>query len=103
MKNILITIGILLLLGVVANIFNVFNIDLFKQSKEVVVNQTSTDVYLSKNFQDLIKLYNNWTIADEDEKLIIEAKVRINYNEFDEEKIKDFPPFYGFLKTIKNK
>lgn len=62
-----------------------------------------TQSFVEGKRQELIKLHHEWMSAKPEDKLAIEATIRMSFASFDESKLVDFPELYSFLKTVKNK
>jgi len=62
----------------------------------------NTQSYVEGKRQELIKLHHEWNKASADDRIAIEATIRMNFANFDENKIEQ-PELYSFLKTIKYK
>ncbi len=108
MKNIFITIGFIVgfvVLIFAANEFEIFGTSFWGVRKENARREVfeQTQSYVEGKRQELIKLHHEWNKATSEDKLAIEATIRMSFANFDESKLVDFPELYGFLKTIKYK
>ena len=102
-------ITIVLIIGLFALIFAANEFDIFgtrfwgvrkaNAQREVFEN---TQSYVEGKRQELNKLHHEWNKANADDKIAIEATIRMNFANFDESKIQQ-PELYSFLKTIKYK
>lgn len=107
MRTTLIVIGSIIglfLLIFLANEFSIFDTKFWgvrqqNARREVFEN---TQSYVEGKRQELIKLHHEWNKANADDKIAIEATIRMNFANFDESKIEQ-PELYSFLKTIKYK
>lgn len=86
-----------------ANEFEIFGTRFWGVRKENARREVfeQTQSYVEGKRQELIKLHHEWNKAGADDKIAIEATIRMNFANFDENKIKDFPELYNFLKQIK--
>jgi len=107
MKNILTAIICILLFFALifgANEFEIFGTRYWgvrkaNAQREVLENSQS---YIEGKRQELIKLHHEWNNANADDKIAIEATIRMNFANFDESKIQQ-PELYSFLKMVKYK
>lgn len=94
----------LFLLIVIANEFSIFGTRFWgvrqENARREVFEQSQS--YVEGKRQELIKLHHEWQKAGADEKTAIEATIRMNFANFDENKIEQ-SELYSFLKTIKYK
>lgn len=107
MRIALITIGSIIglfLLIFLANEFSIFGTKFWGVRKENARREVfeQTQSYVEGKRQELIKLHHEWNKASADDKIAIEATIRMNFANFDESKIEQ-PELYSFLKTIKYK
>jgi hypothetical protein len=107
MRTTLIVIGSIIglfLLIFLANEFSIFGTKFWgvrqQNARREVFEQTQS--YVEGKRQELIKLHHEWNKASADDKIAIEATIRMNFANFDESKIEQ-PELYSFLKTIKYK
>lgn len=107
MRTTLIVIGSIIglfLLIFLANEFSIFGTKFWGVRKENARREVfeNTQSYVEGKRQELIKLHHEWNKASADDKIAIEATIRMNFANFDESKIEQ-PELYSFLKTIKYK
>jgi len=107
MKKALIVIGLIIgffLLVFLANEFSIFSTKFWGVRKENARREVfeQTQSYVEGKRQELIKLHHEWNKADADDKLAIEATIRMSFANFDENKIEQ-TELYSFLKSIKYK
>jgi hypothetical protein len=107
MRIALITIGSIIGLFVLifaANEFEIFGTRFWGVRKANAQREVfeNTQSYVEGKRQELIKLHHEWSKASADDKIAIEATIRMNFANFDESKIEQ-PELYSFLKTIKYK
>ena len=107
MRIVLITIGSIIVLFILifaANEFEIFGTKFWGVRKENARREVfeQTQSYVEGKRQELIKLHHEWNKANADDKIAIEATIRMNFANFDESKIEQ-PELYSFLKTIKYK
>jgi hypothetical protein len=107
MKITLITIGSIIglfLLIFLANEFEIFGTRFWGVRKENARREVfeQTQSYIEGKRQELIKLHHEWNKATPEDKIVIEATIRMNFANFDESKIEQ-PELYLFLKNIKYK
>jgi hypothetical protein len=64
-----------------------------------------TQSYVEGKRQALTRYHSQWAAASADDKITIEATVRMEFASFSEEKYlkDDYPILYNFLRDIKNK
>lgn len=106
MRTFLITLGIivgLLVLTFAANEFEIFGIKFWGVRKENARREIfeQTQSYVEGKRQELIKLHHEWMKSDSTSKIAIESTIRMNFANFDEKKVSDFPELYNFLIGIK--
>jgi len=87
-----------------ANEFSIFGTKFWGVRKENAKREVfeQTQSYVEGKRQELIKLHHEWNKASDDEKIAIEATIRMSFANFDESKIEQ-PELYSFLKNIKYK
>lgn len=108
MKNVLITIGCIIAfvaLIFAANEFEIFGTRFWGVRKANAQREVfeQTQSYVEGKRQELIKLHHEWNKATPEDKIAIEATIRMNFANFDESKLSDFPDLYDFLKQVKYK
>lgn len=106
MRSTLIIIGGLVglfLLIFLANEFSIFGVKFWGVRKENARREVfeQTQSYVEGKRQELIKLHHEWVEASSDSKKTIEFTIRMNFANFNEDYVKDFPELYQFLKQIK--
>lgn len=96
---------ILFILIFAANEFEIFGVKFWGVRKENARREVfeQTQSFVEGKRQDLLKYRHEWLKASNEDKLIIESTIRMSFANFDENKLKDFPELYEFLKEIKNK
>lgn len=57
--------------------------------------------YVEGKRQELVKLYHEWSVGDEHDKATIEAMVRMNFANFDDNLVADQKVLYDFLVAAK--
>jgi hypothetical protein len=87
-----------------ANEFSIFGTRFWGVRKENARREVfeNTQSYVEGKRQELIKLHHEWNKASDDDKIAIEATIRMSFANFDENKITE-PELYSFLKSIKYK
>jgi len=94
----------LFILIFLANEFSIFGTKFWgvrqQNARREVFEQTQS--YVEGKRQELIKLHHEWNKANSDDKIAIEATIRMSFANFDESKIEQ-PELNSFLKNVKYK